>query len=578
MITFVKYFLLLALAWSMAFDAYSQSSPKQNVPFEATNSNPADSHYFHALMHKMHGQYKLAEQEFKRFVSRGQHSEVGNFHLAELSAYVEENYKSALRYSKRAYESDTNNKWYRMQYADNLAHNNQFKKGAQLYAGLTGMHDHQEEYYMRQMQFQWQLARYDIVLDLIDSMGKYTIQDQDYLDVLRIEVFDAMRDTANLEKVLLRRIEHSPYAKDRQLLLFKFYEITGQIEKADAMQQTFAEEKDISDENEVAYLLALFSRNDSLTLRPIMKEAFVDSLDLTTIHNLFGMLASGGNSNSVMTYFFLDELKKLVQNNDAHYLGSEFVSRLYHNINNIDSSLKFAEISIKSGNPDPSIYNYLVENYFDLAKYQDAIRVCSAWMRIDKESSRAHFLRGAALYHQEDFNASIQFLKMALAKASKEEQVEDLYRADIYFYIGLNYYAIKDSLNFRKSYDSSLKYNPDNAVVLNNYAYWLAENTDELDLALTLSARSLALSPDDPIYLDTYAWILYKQGNYQEARTYQRRVISLTSKDPSAVYYDHLGDIEIKLGNKKEAIANWRKALKVVGSNEVISEKIKSHE
>lgn len=574
--TFIKYLILLVCTGCIALPAAGQN--KVNVPFEASNANPADSHYFHALMYKMHGEFKLAEQEFKRFVSRGKHNSAANFHLAEIAAYVDNNYKSALRYSKRAYESDTNNKWYRIQYADNLAHNNQFKKGAQLYAGLTGMHDHQEEYYMRQMQFQWQLARYDIVLDLIDSMGKYTIQDQDYLDLLRIEVYDAMHDTTNLEKVLIRRINHSPDAKDRQLLLFKFYELTGQSDKADAMQETFAAERGINDENEMTFLAALFSRNDSATLRTIIKDAFLSPGDTVAIKNLFGLLSSSGSSNLGMTYFFVNELRRWVHEEEVHFLGSEFLSRLYYNLNNKDSSLVYAEMSVKAGNKDPNIFYFLAEHYYEQAEFDKALRTCKLWVAIEEEASQPYFIQGATLYQKNEYEESIQSLHKAIANLNRNENGTESFLAGVYFFLVANYSVLEDSVNIRKAYDSLIKFSPNDPLGLNNYAYWLVENTEELDLALSLSARSLEISPDEPSYLDTYAWILYKQGHYEEARRYQRRAVALASDDPQAILFEHLGDIEIKLGNKKEALANWRKALKVVGGNEVLSEKIKSHE
>ena len=69
-------------------------------------------------------------------------------------------------------------------------------------------------------------------------------------------------------------------------------------------------------------------------------------------------------------------------------------------------------------------------------------------------------------------------------------------------------------------YDSSLYFLADNPLTLNNYAYFLSEEDKELEKARKMSRRSLDLSDNNPTYLDTYAWILYKLGEYREALEY----------------------------------------------------------
>lgn len=60
-----------------------------------------------------------------------------------------------------------------------------------------------------------------------------------------------------------------------------------------------------------------------------------------------------------------------------------------------------------------------------------------------------------------------------------------------------------------KAYDHSLRYDPDNAMVLNNYAYFLSLEGRELEKALTMSSRAIALTDNNPTYLDTHAWVLF---------------------------------------------------------------------
>lgn len=49
-----------------------------------------------------------------------------------------------------------------------------------------------------------------------------------------------------------------------------------------------------------------------------------------------------------------------------------------------------------------------------------------------------------------------------------------------------------------KAYDHSLRYDPDNAMVLNNYAYFLSLEGRELEKALTMSSRAICPTDNNP--------------------------------------------------------------------------------
>ena len=75
-----------------------------------------------------------------------------------------------------------------------------------------------------------------------------------------------------------------------------------------------------------------------------------------------------------------------------------------------------------------------------------------------------------------------------------------------------------------------------------------------------MSEQAIKLEHNNATYLDTYAWILYKTGNYAEARTYMRQALSL-DRTGSAELPLHYGDILFALGEKFMAETYWRKAL-----------------
>lgn len=121
-----------------------------------------------------------------------------------------------------------------------------------------------------------------------------------------------------------------------------------------------------------------------------------------------------------------------------------------------------------------------------------------------------------------------------------------------------------------RAYDNALVLDPSNAMAKNNYAYFLSLKGGDLDKALELSRQSISgVDADNPTYLDTFAWINYLKGNYDEAREVQMRALAAAKRDEylSAELFDHLGDILEKTGNLPGALAAWKEAVKVQEEN-----------
>lgn len=120
-------------------------------------------------------------------------------------------------------------------------------------------------------------------------------------------------------------------------------------------------------------------------------------------------------------------------------------------------------------------------------------------------------------------------------------------------------------------YRRALLHDPMNAMAANNYAYLLALQGKDLQNALVLANRALQQYPDQPAYLDTYAWVLYQLGRYEEARLFIEQAIRLGG---SATNYDHLGDILERLGDIDGAVRAWEMSLEKAPTDARVREKI----
>jgi tetratricopeptide (TPR) repeat protein len=124
---------------------------------------------------------------------------------------------------------------------------------------------------------------------------------------------------------------------------------------------------------------------------------------------------------------------------------------------------------------------------------------------------------------------------------------------DIYFQLG-------DKAEAFAFYDKALQYNDRNILVLNNYAYYLSLEKEDLDKAERMAAKVVQAQPDNATYIDTYAWIFFQKGNYSLAKFYIESAIS-KSEVANGDILEHYGDILFKTGNIDKAVSEWEKAL-----------------
>ena len=141
-----------------------------------------------------------------------------------------------------------------------------------------------------------------------------------------------------------------------------------------------------------------------------------------------------------------------------------------------------------------------------------------------------------------------------------------------YITLGFIYDNRGDFDNALEVYDQALEIAPDEPLLLNNYAYLLAQRKIRLEEALRMALRAIEKKPDNPSYLDTMGWIYYGMGDYQKAREYIEQALERDPKNP--VILEHLGDIFEALGDKSRARQNWRSALEFDRNNIQLREKL----
>ena len=138
-------------------------------------------------------------------------------------------------------------------------------------------------------------------------------------------------------------------------------------------------------------------------------------------------------------------------------------------------------------------------------------------------------------------NTKNPFLKMSVADFAKkagDKEVESQFRNEMIMKID----QLADYQNF--------------------IAYTWAEQGIKLDQAEAYLKMALKAEPSNYAYLDSMAWVYYRQKNYQKAKDYILKALSLCKDSVvQGVLCDHAGDIFSALGDRKKALFYWQKAV-----------------
>jgi tetratricopeptide (TPR) repeat protein len=217
--------------------------------------------------------------------------------------------------------------------------------------------------------------------------------------------------------------------------------------------------------------------------------------------------------------------------------------------------------------------------FYDLASAQIALKQTSEALEVlDKARKKfpqnfvMEYLSGIALSSQKDYAEAFKRFTAAevVAKATEPKRLTESF----YFQVGAACERKGDLEGAESYFEKSLSLAPDFTEALNYLGYMWAEHGLKLDRARTMIEKAVKAEPENAAYLDSMAWVLYKQNQPKEALSYAKKAIEF-GKEPDATVYDHLGDIYAALSQPEKAREAWNKSLSLE-PNEQIRKKLEA--
>ena len=481
--------------------------------------------------------------------------------------------------ARKAYLSDTTNRWYAAIYAQSLV--------------IAGRHDEAIPLYQRLMKIDRQNPDYYRILALIYQQRQQPFSALAILDSADMR-FGKIAYLANMKRHILlstgqmdraideakQIVDAAPYEQSNVLSLGETYAAAGRdslaritLEQALKMDSTNIDALTI-------YADFCSSKRDMHTYLKTLRTLYAqEGFPLERKIELFNRLTQDRKFYTEHFYALGAMASTLIMYNPDH----KGVIDLYANHliagGQLDLALDLFKRHLKDEPPVMDYYMAVVDIEEYLGRTDSMDYYLARSMERFPNDAVFQIRKANRQYIKGDLHGAIATFDEALGFAKN-----DTVRGELWGYIGDAYHAIADRARLKKmkadtvkaypvrlsekaamkrcyeAYDNALKLWSDNVLVLNNYAYFLSVQNTDLERALEMSKRATTLEQNNSTYIDTYAWILYMMGRLDEARTQMRQALSL-DRSGSAELPLHYGDILYAMGEKFMAETYWRRAL-----------------
>lgn len=567
--TVIAISLLILLLPSYSIGQKSKKD-KSNISKELTEKDSVEitAIFIEANKNKILGNMMAATDLYKECIKRNPNHDASLYELARIY-YTMNMLDKAEDFIARAIEINAENSWYKLFLAEIYQNSSQFEKAATLYKELTENEPENLEHLFNWAACELYSHNYKEALELYDRIeGMIGITED--ISLQKEKIYLRMNKVGKAIEEIQKLIDANPNEASNYGLLAELYEADGKPEKA---IETFNKLQEIDPENpNISLSLAKFYLNQGDKEKSFeqMKIAFANvKLDIDTKIKI------------ILTYYVTDEYEKF--KNDAfdlirilidthpedpkpYSVYGDFLKRE----GKINEAIEQFEKVISIDNSKYLVWEQLLLLYSENNDFESMREKTHMAIELFPEQPLLYLMNGAANMQQKKYDAAI----VSLEKGVKFIIDNDPFFAQFYTYLGDAYYQNENAEESFKAYDKALIYDPNNIYVLNNYSYYLSLKEKDLEKAKLMAKKATKIEPNSSTYLDTYGWVLYKLGEYEEAKNNIEKSIEYGGKN-NAIILEHLGDIYFKLENTEKALEYWKKAKQAGEGTEFLEKKIK---
>lgn len=420
---------------------------------------------------------------------------------------------------------------------DNENQNEQLLETLNEWAGNDG--EDEDMSLMRHKAYE-KLGRYDDALKVVDSLCSAMPQ-SDYYPILKAETLLGKGDTVKALAQYKDVVATSPDNCYAQQFMIHYYQLTK-----GERQMT----------NEIERLI--LNPKQNMGARSAYLQSFIKTFD-------------GTKSQGRLDSLWQKLLQQPMEEDDLMKIYTSYLSSK----NAPDSA--YAPIMTKLLEINPSDRQTRLReawSLFQKKQYEKVVASCEAGIKYNPEEMLFYVIGGNSYTLLKQKDKALKLFEAGFPKVKNCKDKDVI--SDYFSAFGDLLHEAKRKAESYAMYDSSLVHNPNNVSTLNNYAYFLSLENDRMDEAEKMAALAVKYSPDEATYLDTYAWVLFVEKNYEQAKTFIEKALKNAKGDKTDnTLWEHAGDIYIKLGQTDKALEAWEQAVRMGSESKSIKQKIK---
>lgn len=554
------------------------SAPAKAIPALSVNERAASDYYFQAALNAR--QQNRFDEAFNLFRQCLEIDSLNAQAWYEIAVFYN-NMKHpewGVEAMEKAWKLEPQNDWYTFGLANMYLALKMVPKAVVLYEGLLQSRSSDENLHYQLAALYNQSGNYLAALKQFDAVENL-IGKNEAVSLEKFKIYKELGKPKRAIHEIQELTNDNPYDVDYVLMLGDAWMDLGKLK--DAFRQ-YQEAKTLDPGNPAVSLsLADYYKEtgDSLRAQEYLLSALTNpNTDVDTKLEIFTPILSNAmvsaDSVKIPSYFdiLLDQHPNDYQIRELHveYLmakgkkneaKTELRTVLDLNPNQLETWKKLLQLSAEANN-------------------QKEIRViCTDAVTYFPAESIFWFYMGLSWYPEQesqaaesDYQEAIHAFEKAIA-VSKPDDITFISR--VYGLIGDAYLYLKDRKACYDNYEKALGMHPGNILVLNNYAYYLSEDNVELAKAERMSRKTIDAEPKNATYLDTYAWIFFKEEKFSLAKIYIERAVA-NEPDPSSTILEHYGDILWFNQEKDAALVQWKKALELQNPSDELVEKVET--
>lgn len=361
-----------------------------------------------------------------------------------------------------------------------------------------------------------------------------------------------------------------PEELDYRVMLGDFYRQNDCPEMAEA---TYKDVLTASPDNGPARL-ALVSYyaeegKDSLYYDMVGKTLTRTTVEERVRHGIFIQLlltTLNGEKDSTFTESMIDKVMKQPVRNPEILESTLYYLSIHKNPTLYRLAL---ERLLKVSPDDTSLRIQLITDYIREERYDDALNLCTEGENMFPDQTVYPYFQAVILSQQDRTDEALAVIATATQRPEVLEEEPSIASA-MYCLQGDIFHEKGKKSQAYTAYEHAIALPDASETAYNNYAYFLAQDGGDLKKAERLILHVLKNSPEEPTYIDTYAWILFLQKRYEEARNKIEPILDgLAEEEANAIYFLHAGDIYYRCRKSDLALKYWIKALGLTQDEEM---------